>query len=109
MSHAFYLFLGILQHTNTRFGMDRKSALKDLKAELIKLMFSADRKREPVLVTTDPGKFTMVMSAFTAYENQVHLCIPLLIFAVSSGVSSVELRELEHTPQLWHNSDLVSQ
>ena len=26
----------------------------------------------------------------------------------ASGVSSMELRELEHPPQLWHNSQLSS-
>ena len=43
----------------------------DLKAEVKRLMFSADKEREPVVVTTDSGKFTMVMSAFTTYEKQV--------------------------------------
>ena len=45
----------------------------DLRDEIEKLMFLADYKREPILVTTDSGKFTMVMSALTTYENQVHL------------------------------------
>jgi hypothetical protein len=43
----------------------------DLKAEVKRLMFSTDKEREPILVTSDPGKFTMVMSAFTTYEKQV--------------------------------------
>jgi hypothetical protein len=43
----------------------------ELKAEVKRLMFSTDKEKEPVLVTTDHGKFTMIMSAFTTYEKQV--------------------------------------
>ena len=63
-----------MQRTKNLFGLGGKSSSMDLKAEVKRLMFSADKEREPVVVTTDPGKFTMVMSAFTTYEKQVCTC-----------------------------------
>jgi hypothetical protein len=60
-----------MQRTKNLFGLGSKSSSMDLKAEVKRLMFSTDREREPILVTSDPGKFTMVMSAFTTYEKQV--------------------------------------
>ena len=60
-----------MQRTKNLFGLGGKSSSMDLKAEVKRLMFSADKEKEPILVTTDPGKFTMVMSAFTTYEKQV--------------------------------------
>ena len=41
----------------------------DLKAEVKKMMFTSEK--DPVVMSTDSAKFTMVMSAFTAYEKQV--------------------------------------
>ena len=63
-----------MQRTKNLFGLGGKSSSMDLKAEVKRLMFSADKEKEPVLVTTDHGKFTMVMSAFTTYEKQVCTC-----------------------------------
>ena len=63
-----------MQRTKNLFGLGGKSSSMDLKAEVKRLMFSADKDKEPVLVTTDPIKFTMVMSAFTTYEKQVCTC-----------------------------------
>ena len=34
------------------------------------------------------------------------IALPLAHARGGSGVSSMELRELEHSPQLWHNSRL---
>ena len=60
-----------MQRTKVFLGLGGKSSSMDLKTEVKRLMFSADKEKEPVVVTTDPGKFTMVMSAFTTYEKQV--------------------------------------
>ena len=63
------LLVGFMQRTRLYLGLDTNSPSTDLKAEVKRLMFSADK--EPLVVTTDPGKFTMIMSAFTTYEKQV--------------------------------------
>lgn len=60
-----------MQRTKAFLGLERKSSSMDLKAEVKKVMFSADKEKEPVVMSTEPGKFTMVMSAFTTYEKQV--------------------------------------
>ena len=59
-----------MQRTKNLFGLGGKSPSMDLKAEVRRLMFSG---KEPVVVTTDPGKFIIIMSAFTTYEHQVYL------------------------------------
>ena len=57
------------QRFKQALGFNTKSSM-DLKNEVKRLMFSSDR--EPVVVSNDDARFIMVMSAFTAYEKQVH-------------------------------------
>ena len=65
-----------LQRIKQVFGFNPKTGT-DLKNEVKRLMFSSDKEKEPFVVSNDEARFEMVMSAFTNYEKQVNMNLPV--------------------------------